>query len=117
MTWTVLRADVLCGRCQQSITAGDPVGLLTARALRRCVDCADVSGFEVDHVQVDAARQAIDAEDAARRDAPVPVSYAKGRREDGFTPLAAIPAPQPPTKFHDLPATVRRQHALLADND
>lgn len=60
--WTVGSMPRSCGACGGEIPAGDPVALLTAKNLVRCAFCA---GVDLDHAQVDEARQRLAAELAA----------------------------------------------------
>jgi hypothetical protein len=108
MTWTCYRGPVTCGSCRQTIAAGEPVALLCDGKFKRCPSCA---GVVVDVAQVDAAKFAIEAEDAARAEAPVPVSFATRRPEDGFVPLGAIRQPSEPTPFHKLDKDTRSRDA------
>lgn len=114
MRWTVKRADVRCGNCPRVIAAGEPVALLTAKELERCETCA---GGDVDHAQVDAARHAIETEDAARAAAPVPVILTNRRAQDTFLPLGEIRMPAPtPTPFHKLDKDTRARDARARGN-
>jgi hypothetical protein len=115
MTWTVYRADVTCGcGCGVRIPAGEPVALLCDGKFKRSAGCA---GDVVDAKQVDAARLALEAEDAARLAEPQRVTYATRRPEDGFQSLRDVSrtaaAPKP---FHDLSAKDRRRHNAIAGN-
>lgn len=112
MKWTVRRADVPCRGCGTPIAAGEPVALLTAMELERCASCA---GQDVNHAEVDAARQRIKAEDAARLNAPKPVTYATRRPEDGFQSLRDV-ATSAPMPFSQLSAKDRRRHNAIAGN-
>lgn len=116
MTSTVLRMPVKCGNCPEIIAAGEPVALLCDGKFKRCAHCAGLQGYTINQTEVEAARHALEAEDAAKRADPKRVTYATRRPEDGFQSLRDV-STSAPLPFHDLPAKDRRRHNALADND
>jgi hypothetical protein len=105
MTWTVFADWTLCGTDGAVIPAGQPVALLCGGKFRRC---AEHAGAPVDEAQVEAERQRLEAEQAARQTVEVPLRTHSRSARDGFLPLKAV------IPFDDLPEHVQRTHARAA---